>query len=296
MSSINPHALKDYQSILFPYAYNILGSSEDAKDAIQDVLYKYLAAPKEGIENEKNYLIRGVINQSINIKKSKKRIVSDDVWLPEPVATEEADTNINLSDIVSWSLMVLMEQLNPKERAVFILKEGFGYSHEEIAELLSGTVESSRKLLSRAKGKLEMLAPVKASQSPAVPNELLEKFIGAIRSRDIPSLEGLLTEDIKYSADGGGKIKVVAKRTIGQKEVIDLLMLVYQRYQQKADVVFTTVNHQPAVLYYFKEKLVQCQVFTFSPEGHIAGIDNVLDPDKLKVMAAGQPPPPMPTP
>ena len=76
---------------------------------------------------------------------------------------------------------------------------------------------------------------------------------------------------------------------------LDRLDLLH-RIQQKADVVFTTVNHQPAVLYYFKEKLVQCQVFTFSPEGHIAGIDNVLDPDKLKVMAAGQPPPPMPTP
>jgi len=114
--------VKDYQSILFPYAYNILGSSEDAKDAVQDVLYKYLASPKEGIENEKSYLIKGVINQSINIKNKKKKIVPGDVWLPEPIATEEADTNINLSDIVSYSLMVLMERLNPKERAVFILK------------------------------------------------------------------------------------------------------------------------------------------------------------------------------
>ena len=277
--------MEDYQSVLFPYAYNILGSSDDAKDAIQDVLYKYLAAPKAGIENEKNYLIKGVINQSINIKKSKQRIVSDDVWLPEPIATEGADTNINLSDIVSYSLMVLMEQLNPKERAVFILKEGFGYSHEEIAELLSGTVESSRKLLSRAKGKLEMLQPLHAPRPTTVANDLLEKFTAAIRSRDIPTLEELLTENIKYTADGGGRVKVVAKLTFGQKDVSDLLLLVYERYQQNAEIVPATINHQPALLYSFKGKLVQCQIFTFTSDGKIAEIDNVLDPDKLKIIA-----------
>jgi RNA polymerase sigma factor (sigma-70 family) len=278
--------LKDYQSILFPYAYNILGSSDDAKDAVQDVLYKYLSMPKEGIENEKNYLIRGVINQSINIKKSKKKIVRDDVWLPEPIATEEADKDVHLSDIVSYSLMVLMEQLNPKERAVFILKEGFGYSHEEIAGLLSGTAENSRKLLSRARTKLDTPHPIRQQHSAPFPTDLLEKFIGAIRARDIQSLEDLLTEDIKYSADGGDKIKVVSKLTIGQKDVAEHLLLVYQRFQRGASIVPTWVNHQPAFLYYFKDRLLLCQVFDISPEGdRVSQISNVLDPDKLKAIA-----------
>jgi len=280
--------VKDYQSILFPYAYNILGSSDDAKDAVQDVLYKYLAAPKEGIENEKNYLIRGVINQSINIKKSKKKIVRDDVWLPEPIVTEEADKDLHLSDIVSYSLMVLMEQLNPKERAVFILKEGFGYSHEEIAGLLLGTVENSRKLLSRAKTKLDSAHPIRVRQQPSstFPTALLEKFIGAIRGRDVQALEGLLTEDIRYSADGGGKIKVISKFTIGRKNVAGLLLLVYQRFQSEASIVPTMVNHQPAFLYYLKDKLFLCQVFDISPDGSkVFQINNVIDPAKLNAIA-----------
>jgi len=285
LPSVNHQELKDYQSILFPYAYNILGSSDDAKDAVQEVLYKYLSMPKEGIENEKNYLIRGVINQSINIKKSKKKIVRDDVWLPEPIATEQADTDLHLSDIVSYSLMVLMEQLNPKERAVFILKEGFGYSHEEIAHLLSGTVESSRKLLSRAKTKLDTPQPIRRQQPAPFPTDLLEKFIGAIRDRDIQSLEGLLTEDIKYSADGGGKIKVISKLTFGQKGVSELLLLVYQRFQRNASIVPTMVNHQPAYLYYLKDRLFLCQVFGISPDGKkITQIDNIIDPEKLKAI------------
>jgi len=275
--------LKDYQSILFPYAYNILGSSEDAKDAVQDVLYKYLASPREGIDNEKNYLIRSVINQSINIKKSKKKTVSDDVWLPEPIATENADTNINLSDIVTYSLMILMEQLNPKERAVFILKEGFGYSHEEIAGLLSGTVENSRKLLSRAKTKLDAPHPIRPQQPAPFPKDLLEKFAEAIHGGDVHTLESLLTEDIKYTADGGGRIKVLAKHTSGQKNVIDLLLVVHQRFHRNASIVPAMVNHQPAFLYYQEGTLFQCQVFTLSTDGsRIEQIDNVIDPEKLK--------------
>ena len=279
--------LKDYQSILFPYAYNILGSSEDAKDAVQDVLYKYLASPREGIENEKNYLIRSVINQSINIKKSKKKIASGDVWLPEPIATEKADTNIHLSDIITYSLMVLMEQLNPKERAVFILKEGFGYSHEEIAGLLSGTVESSRKLLSRAKTKLDTPHPVRPQQPTPFPKDLLEKFVHSIHDGDTQTLETLLTDDIKYYADGGEKIKVLRKFTIGQKEVADLLLLVHQRFHRKASLVYAMVNHQPAFLYYHGDKLFQCQVFSITEDGsRISQIDNVIDPEKLKAISS----------
>ena len=78
-----------------------------------------------------------------------------DEWLPEPIATEEADKAVRLNDIAAYSLLILLEKLNPKERAVFILKEGFDYAHEEIADVLSTTVESSRQLLSRAKRKLD---------------------------------------------------------------------------------------------------------------------------------------------
>jgi RNA polymerase sigma-70 factor (ECF subfamily) len=148
-------ALKDYQSILFPYAYNIPGSAEDARDAVQDVLYKYLAGQNKDVDNEKAYLIKAVINQSINLKDKNRKVRYGDKWLPEPIATEETDKAVQLNDIAAYSLLILLEKLNPKERAVFILKEGFGYAHEEIAEVLSSTPESSRQLLSRARRKLD---------------------------------------------------------------------------------------------------------------------------------------------
>ena len=265
---------------MFPYAYNILGVVEDARDAVQEVLYKHLSGGPDRVENEKAYLIKAVINQSINLKEKNKRTVYGDEWLPEPVATEEADKGVALNDIAAYSLLILLEKLNPKERAVFILKEGFDYSHEDIAEVLSATVENSRQLLSRAKRKLD--ADKQISRVEKSQQVLLERFLQALRDKDIHSLEQLLTQDITYAADGGGVIKVVAKHCSGIREVVELLLLVYNRFLATASFVPTTINHQPALLYYRNGKLFLCQIYGFAADGRIAQINNVLDPEKLK--------------
>ncbi|WP_143304677.1 sigma-70 family RNA polymerase sigma factor [Chitinophaga vietnamensis] len=279
--------MQDYQQLLFPYAYNILGSAEDARDAVQDVLYTFLASPKEHIAQEKSYLIKSVINQSINIRNRKKKMTStEEVSLPEPVATETADTNLNMKDIVSYSMLVLLEQLNPKERAVFILKEAFNYSHEEIAEVLSSTVENSRKLLSRAKARLAQ------SRRPAtqtvLPAGVLDKYIYAIRGRDTQALEHLLTADITYHADGGAHLNVFRKFSAGIHEVAELMLYIYDRYTAALSCKTATINHQPALLYYDGNQLVACQVFGVTEDGKIYQINNVLDPEKLKGLAMDQ--------
>lgn len=281
--------MENYQHVLFPYAYNILGTAEDAKDAIQDVLYKFLSAGKEGIEDPKNYLIRSVINQSITIKNKRKKLQLGDMWLPEPVDTEEADTNIKLNEIVSYSLLILLEQLNAKERAVFILKEAFAYSHEEIADTLSIAVEGSRKLLSRAKQKIDQAhTPATTPKSESITPAILEKFIHAIRSRDTKTLEGVLTEDIAFFADGGKSLKVFAKTCNGIHEVADLLMLVFHKYDTGFTVRIGEVNHQPALLYYDGDELKKCQVFGMALESNrIFQVSNVLDPEKLRSISNG---------
>jgi RNA polymerase sigma-70 factor (ECF subfamily) len=276
--------VKNYHNLLFPYAYNILGSVEDAKDAVQEVLTKYIATPRENVENEKGYLTKSVINQAINIRKSRKKVRLEDVWLPEPVATEAADTNINLRDIVSYSMLVLLEQLNPKERAVFILKEAFGYAHEEIAEVLSSNIEHSRKLLSRAKQKLNASKQAYHSSSKAsLSRKMIEDYINAIRGRDTKTLENLLSQDIAFFADGGDKLRVVKKYCTGRYEVTELLIFVYHAYNASSSLVFTEINHQPALLYYEGAALRVCQVFELSADRRkIKRINSILDPDKLK--------------
>lgn len=275
--------MSDYQALLFPYAYNILGSVEEAKDAIQDVLVKYT---QQGVtpENEKNYLIRGVVNQSINRKRDLKKFTQSEHWLPEPIATERADVAAELREMVSYSLLFLLERLNPKERAVFILKEAFMYTHKEIAEVLSISQVNSRKLLSRAEARLkEQQEPEKPARVTRQQLKSVEQFTDAIRDRDLPTLHTLLTDEIVFCADGGTKVKVVKKYCTGIEEVAPLLIYVYHKFQKNYTIKPSILNHQPALQYFYKDQLVVCQVFEFDlPTNRIKGISVMLDPEKLK--------------
>ncbi|QHT69233.1 sigma-70 family RNA polymerase sigma factor [Rhodocytophaga rosea] len=277
-----------YTDVLFPYAYNILGAVEDARDTVQEVLTKHLSATKEHITDEKNYLIRSVINFAINLKtRRKKTRRKDDIWLPEPVASDDtADKNLHLNEILSYSLLALMERLNARERAVFILRESFDYSHLEIAGILSITEEHLRKLLSRAKASIQKPLPRHNRPPDAHERDVLERFLGAIRRRDIQQLESIMAADIQFYADGGGKIPLAAKECAGASQVAALQMVIYQKYLLSARLEYITVNHQPALLSYVRDRLTSCQVFNLHPElGTLQQIHVVLDPDKLKLLS-----------
>ncbi|WP_303319058.1 sigma-70 family RNA polymerase sigma factor [Flavivirga abyssicola] len=272
--------MKNYQNILFPYAYNILGSVEDAKDAIQDVLTKHLSIDKDHIENDIGYLIKSVINQSINIKKRHSKIVSNRLWLPEPLSTETADNNIDREEIISYSLLVLLEKLTARERAVFILKEAFDYSHKDISKNINITIENSRKLLSRGKTKLANYQTTTLSHSAPLPS-YMESYIKTIKNGDVKRLEKMLSEDISLHADGGEHIKVVRELTIGKSASLKLLFYVYKTYLELLSIKITQINHQPALLFYNEDSLINCQVFDFE-NNKIKSIFSIVDPNKIK--------------
>ncbi|MEO5997389.1 MAG: sigma-70 family RNA polymerase sigma factor [Chitinophagaceae bacterium] len=278
----------DYLDFLFPYAYNILGSAEDAKDAVQDVLVKHFANSNEHIDDQKNYLIKSIINLAINMKsRQKKTIHSDELWLPEPVATDDAaDKNIYLNEVLSYSLLILMENLNAKERAVFILKESFDYTHLEIADILTITEEHSRQLLSRAKASIFKPGQKRTEKQVAHERNVLERFMTAIRQRDAQQLEDAMADDIRFYADGGGKVPLLATRCVGSADVAALIMKVYYLFLTSAKIEYAVINHQPALLSYKAGRLNSCQVFDLHPKTNkVLQINAVLDPDKLKSLS-----------
>jgi RNA polymerase sigma factor (sigma-70 family) len=280
--------MTDYQKILFPYAYNILGTVEDARDVVQDVMSKHLTSDKNNIADEQNYLIRSVINHAINVQNRNKRVISDTrVWLPEPVATDDsADRNLHLKEILSYSLMVLLEKLNATERAVFILKESFDYSHQEICEVLDITEEHSRKLLSRAKTKLFKPA-VTPKRDDSHITAFLDNYIDAIRQRDTSRLESILSKDILYYADGGDKINVIARICTGAVDTAAILIKGFHLFQSRQRFEVGWVNHQPAILCWDDDTLKAVQVFELSADGTtILQLNNIVDPGKLKNLAS----------
>lgn len=276
--------MKNYQKILFPYAYNILGSVEDAKDAVQDVLTKHISIKKKHFENEIGYLVKSVINQSINLKGRKAKIASYKVWLPEPISTEKADDNINREEIISYSMLVLLENLTPKERAVYILKIAFSYSHKEIAEVISLSIENSRKILSRAKVKLANHTIDSDRGQLSDSSSYMNNYVQTIKNGDVRRLEKMLSEDILLYADGGENIKVVRELTIGKKATIDLLLYVFKTHQKSLFVKTAEINHQPALLFFKDKTLINCQVFDLDAN-KTRRIFSVIDPNKLKSLS-----------
>lgn len=265
---------------LFPYAYNILGNIDDCQDVIQDVLIKFNEKQVSSVYNANAYLIKMVINQAINLKKRNDRERQQKITLPEPIVTNQGEGKIELDEILNYSMLVLLNTLNTKERAVFLLKEAFDYGHEEIADILEISVENSRQSLTRAKRKLKLRKPEIAISS-ANDRKYLEKYVSAIRKGDVKTLEHMLSDEVQVLADAGNKLQVIAGLTSGIDNTIKLMTYVYENHQKGLEIKIEEINHQSALLFYRGKTLINCQIFELNPDGKITSIFSVVDPDKL---------------
>lgn len=273
--------MQEFRPLLTTYAYNILGSMEEARDVVQDAFLRVMQVEPEKIYDQKAYLVRTVINLAINQKKKQRKLVAADYpgeWLPEPVATERADTSLLQKEVLSYSLMVLLEKLNPRQRAVFILKEAFDYDHAEIAEVLDITEENSRKILNRAKQQLKLESP---PPEKSIPAGYLDKYLDVIRTGDTTRLEKLLAEEVTIISDGGGKASAFPKPIHGRPSVISLLTGIFTKFYSKFRTEQHLINHQPALFYYDNDKLVTCQIFIIENE-QIVDMFFIRNPDKLE--------------
>lgn len=265
---------------LFPYAYNILGNIDDCQDVIQDVLIKFNEKEVSSISNQNAYLIKSVINQAINLKKKNDRERQQKIVLPEPIVTNQGESKIELDEILNYSMFVLLDTLNTKERAIFLLKEAFDYEHDEIAEILETSVENSRQILTRAKKKLKLRKPEIATSS-AKDRKYLEKYVSAIRKGDVKTLEQMLSDEVQVLADAGNKLQVIAELTSGIDNTIKLMTYVYENHQKDLEIKIEEINHQSALLFYRGTTLINCQIFELNPDGKITSIFSVVDPEKL---------------
>jgi len=275
---------QEFRGKLLPYAYNILGDSMEAEDVVQEILSNYFTGPKDHIQTPQNYLIRAVINRAINEKKKQKVRLTEypGHWLPIPVSTEEGVYKYaDRSKILRYSLLVLLELLTPKERAVFILKESFDFSHGDVAEMLDVTIENSRQLYKRAKQKIEpdLHQSFFADHSG---ESILHQLTESILAADIEKVKQLLSDDVKLVSDGGPKTSAARNVISGKDDAYKLLKAIYGKYfPEGSSISFTSYNHLPAILYKKDDVLYRCILFEIE-EGLIRGMYIIVNPDKLQ--------------
>lgn len=274
---------RKYKAQLVPYAYNIIGDSLAAEDVVQEILNIYFLNPHDQIQNPDGYLMRSVINRSINAKKSiqvrKKQYIGQ--WLPVPIHTDESIyKEIDRRHILDYSLLVLLERLNPKERAVFILKESFDFEHSEIAEVLEITVENSRQLYKRGRQKLES-GGLKPAGDKVTVDATLKKLTEAILRADVENVKALLAEQVQSYSDGGD-MKAAPNVIVGRDNVSKFLKALYGKYFHAGTVITVEeLNHAPALVFSLGNLIYRCLLFDVR-DSVIENVFIIVNPAKLR--------------
>ncbi|MBO0440563.1 sigma-70 family RNA polymerase sigma factor [Candidatus Enterococcus ikei] len=274
----------DFKSLLYSIAYRICHSREEAEDILQEVQLKWLEQTMDSIENPKAFLSKLVVNRSINYLNSAqvKRVDYYGPWIPEPEMEQYEDPLIG-KEKITYALLVVLEQLTPQERVVFLMKEVFDYSHGEISELLDIKPENSRKLLSRAKKAIkDNNVSVDRSNNPEN-QKFIDLFNLTIEKGDLTPLLTYLTEDAKMSIDGGQKRRAPLRTLIKSTRIFAFLKGVMPHDFFGDERYIAEVYHQPCLFIKEKNQLKSILFLGLNPEKtkvqHIYIINN---PDKLK--------------
>jgi RNA polymerase sigma-70 factor (ECF subfamily) len=281
-------SFESYRPKLFAIAYRMLGSAMDAEDMVQETYLRYRALPPEQIRSEQAMLTTIVTRLCINQLKSahQQRESYLGPWLPEPVLTDDhpelmdPEEQASEYESISMAFLVLLESLQPAERAAFLLHEIFDYDYAEVAEIIGKSEAACRQLVSRAKKHLAAHRP-RFKSSPEQHRQILEKFLQASQAGELDGLMQLLSEDVTLWTDGGGKVRGAATQPVRSREAVARFVLGSQRLAPEGfDVEIADVNGQSALLARSAGSVFM--VLTIETEAQrIRAIRLVANPDKL---------------
>ncbi len=210
-----------HRRLLFATAYRMLGTVTDAEDVLQDAWLKWNDTDRAAVDHPKAYLVRTVTNLALNRLTSARATRESYVgpWLPEPVLTSpDIAEDTALADTVSTAMLVVLETLTPIERAVFLLREVFGYSHAEIATALERPEPTVRQIAHRAKNHVRSRRP-RFDTDKAARAHITEQFMAACAGGDLNALMDLLAPDVTCWSDGGGVVTAARRPLHGPDHV-----------------------------------------------------------------------------
>lgn len=249
-------AFETYRTYLFSIAYRMLGSAMDAEDMVQETYIRYQGAKPEIIHSLKAYLttiLTRLCMDQLDLAYRKREMYVGP-WLPEPIitatSTEAADPEkrVETEELISLAFLMLLEQLQPFERAVFLLREVFDYEFAEIASMLDKSEAACCRSFSRAKAHLVEHRP-RFPASAQIHQQLLSGYLQAVENGEMNTLTDLLTEGVTLWADGGGKVKQAALRPITGRDAVARFSLGTRRFWPKnTQVEVAEVNGEPTAI------------------------------------------------
>jgi RNA polymerase sigma-70 factor (ECF subfamily) len=271
--------------LLFSIAYRILGSVSEAEDAVQETWLRYAASPTQP-ESTKAFLSAVVTRVSIDVLRSARFRREEYVgpWFPEPLLAdpyEDPERSAELADSVSMVALLLLEQLTPLERAVFVLREVFGFGFPEIASAVERSEAACRQLAVRARRHMDAGRP-RFEADRKEREQLAARFFGALREGDVDGLRKLLAADVQLVGDGGGKTPGLARAITGARNVAQVLASLFPGLV-RIDVRWERreVNGQPGAIFRDRDNKVLFALVIDVLDGQLQTIRAVSNPDKL---------------
>ncbi|WP_239618071.1 RNA polymerase sigma factor SigJ [Cohnella mopanensis] len=289
MTNLFAQTYKQHQSMLFGLAYRMLGIAADAEDIVQDVFAQYLAMDTGAVLNEKAYLTKMTANRCINLLKSsrRQRETYTGPWLPEPMpdgGSGQASDSVERQENIGYAYLVLLQQLTPLERAIYILKDTFGFEYGDIAEILERTEQSCRKTFSRAKMKVGQ--DTGALQPNEEMEEAKERFVAAfLRASDTGNFKPLLAfllDDVTMVSDGGGKVRAALNPILGIGRVQAFFEGLAAKGSFKGGFERMVMNGQLGLAYRQDGRITRVICAEWEPGGsRVRHIYLIVNPDKL---------------
>jgi RNA polymerase sigma-70 factor (ECF subfamily) len=280
-----PEALRP---LLFSIAYRMLGTVSDAEDVVQETYLRHQRALAEGtrIESTRAYLSAVATRLSIDHLRSARVRRESYVgqWLPEPLLTDDSEDpagHAEQADSLSMAFLLVLERLNPVERAVFLLHDVFGYGYDEVASIVGKSEANSRQLATRARRHLEE-SRRRFDATREEQRQLAERFFAAVTDGDLDALVGTLAADVVVYGDGGGKAPQWMVPIAGVDKVSRLFASIGSQMREVGVTIRPReINGQPGALVLDPEGRITNVFVLDVADGAVQTIRSVINPDKL---------------
>jgi RNA polymerase sigma-70 factor, ECF subfamily len=275
---------------LFGIAYRMLGSVEDGEDLVQEAALRWQQADVGAVREPEAWLVTVVTRLSIDrLRRARtEREAYVGQWLPEPLPTAAAgkpDERVELASDLSMAFLVLLERLAPEERAALLLREVFDSEYAEIARVLGKSEAACRQMVHRARERVRREQP-RFDVSPEVTERLLSRFLTALHAEDKEGVLALLSDDVTWTADGGGKVNVTTRVVRGARRIARMAVVFQHKlWRDGLTHRLTWLNGEPTWVS-CRDDRVYSTTSLLTDGSRIRAVYRVLNPDKLRHVAA----------
>lgn len=275
--------------LLFTIAYEMLGSATEADDVLQESYLRWAQVDLATVADTKSYLAQIVSRQALNTLRANSRRREEYVgpWLPEPLRITESDasSDVVLAESVTMAMLVVLETLSPDERAVFVMREVFGFEYDEIASTVCKSEAAVRQVAHRAREHVQSRRR-RFTPTNEQAQEITSRFLLAAAGGDVDGLVELLAPDVVWTTDSDGKVSAARRPVHGANKVARLAAGLARAAGAFPDarIELAVYNSAPTLLIYLGDNLEVTMTFEII-DGKVTHVYAMRNPDKLGAAA-----------